>query len=183
MFVKTLTAVGLLLVLLFASSGCEQNNPQAAFIDFEFALLNSKQASSASFNEGENFVFSFRMINRSNEDVYLSQASFNTAEFLKVYLMDNAKVNASIPVGKPYKSLFCTYQNGILIPAHDTLRIEIPWMPPADGCCAHFCLVENNSPLPAGKYRTEFNSAFEFFSGDKSYQTDTKRFKIDFEVK
>jgi hypothetical protein len=180
---KTLMQITWLLTFLVTALSCENDSAQATFVDFDFKLLNSRQVSATSFSQEENFVFSFSIINRSNEDIYLNQSSVNTSEFLKVYLINKNEVNPVVPVGKPYKSLFCTYQNGILISAYDTLKLEIPWMPSQDGCCSHFCLVENNSSLSLGKYKTEFSSSFEFFTGDKSYKTDINNFKIDFEVK
>jgi uncharacterized lipoprotein YehR (DUF1307 family) len=174
--------LALVLTFLITALGCENDTLQSAPVAFQFKLLNSQNEPSVSFSQGENFIFSFIVINRSNEDIYLKQSSLNTIEFLKVYLTNSNEANPVVAIGKPYKSLFCTYQNGILIPANDTLKLEIPWIPLNDGCCSHFCLVEDNSPLPHGKYRTGFSSSFEFFKGDKSFKTAVNSFKIDFEV-
>ena len=95
------------------------------------------------------------------------------SEFFKVYTLKSSSTETKNETerGKPYSVMFCDKVSGIPIPPNDTLKLEIPWMPESPWqqgvpyYSSNFCLIENNSPLNVGKYKTEFSSAFEFFYG------------------
>lgn len=152
-------------------------------IDFKLRLLNTNGQESTHLTAGENFTLSFLIINQGDKDLYFDQASIKDPDFFEVYRLDNSESNAAVKIGKPYQSIFCTYQDGIPIASKDTLKLEIPWISASDFSSPHFCLVEQNNFLPAGKYQTKLNSSFAFFKGDESYHTDNLHFNIDFEVK
>jgi hypothetical protein len=174
----------MLALLTLTAFSCDQKqvNPSAP-VTFKFALLNSVGENVTTFRAGEAVIFSFKIINNSNEDLFLKQSSLDTEEFFKVYRIETAEGNRKISMGKPYKSIFCTYQLGVLVPANGTLHLELPWMPDDDYHTKHFCSFEKNTPLPKGTYKTGFSSSFEFMKGPNSYKTDALNFNIDFEIK
>lgn len=171
------------LIVAFFAFRCDENKEglQVQFeqVDFQFRLLNENGAPATIFNQGENFTFSFLMINSSDQDFYFKQSSLDRIGFLEVFNTTGASL------GKPYEGLFCLERNGILVPANDTLKLEIEWIPSASCCPPNgqiFCGTEDTVPLPPGSYRTSFKSAFEFFFADQSYTTSLQDFMIEFEI-
>lgn len=181
-------------IILSATSGCEQDESFIDAVDFEFRLLNENGVPATIFYEGENFVFSFLIINHSDEQWLLNGSQLGGSEssdFFKVYkaYTNSQGQDSEIDIGKPWKTMFCQYMNGLFISPHDTLKLEIPWMPqPWDVGNPYyntiFCLVEEHNALPVGKYSTGFFSTFSFSRGeDISYTTSKLQFQTDFEIK
>ena len=94
----------ILIFLTFFTSCKEEVDIDSNSVKFEFRLLNSDGEQSNVFEEGENIVFSFLIINEGNKDLFFQQESFNTTEFLKVY--ENTSEGNVNAIGKPYKSIF-----------------------------------------------------------------------------
>lgn len=171
------------LFCLFSFCSCDTSDTvEADSFSYEFRLLNENGNPSTQFEEGENLIFSFLIINKTREDIFLQQESFDTSDFLKVHSQAYSNEGEAV-MGKPYETIFCTYQNGVLIPASDTLKLEIPWVVNISNNYPHFCLLQENSYLQAGKYKTSFTSSFKFEKGESSFETEKMHFEIGFEVK
>ncbi len=105
-----------LLVTLFFAMGCEKEKDKIP-IDFKFRLLDTLGNESAVFNEGENIIFSFEVINNSSEDVYLKNF-FPNHDFFRVY----HPANGLLEFRCPWKSVdnfeyYCLYPKD---EAHET---------------------------------------------------------------
>jgi hypothetical protein len=179
------TIINLSFYIFCLSSFCSCNtsdNIEANSFRYEFRLLNENGKPSTQFEEGENIIFSFLIINETRKDIFLQQGSFDTSEFMKVYSKAYSNEGEAV-IGKPYETIFCTYQNGVLVPASDTLKLEIPWVVNTSNNYPHFCKLQENSYLQPGKYKTSFTSSFKFERGNSSFETEKMHFEIDFEVK
>ncbi len=91
-----------LLVTLFFAMGCEKKEDKIP-IDFKFRLLDTLGNESTVFNEGENIIFSFEVINNSSEDVYLKNF-FPNHDFFRVYQPNTD--GGILDYGTPYEHLF-----------------------------------------------------------------------------
>lgn len=167
--------------------GCA-NDPDSAPIDIEFRLLNSRGEPSSGFEVGENFVFSLLITNNSDEIIRLDQQSVDTVDFFRVY-STTTQDNTGKPIsfGKPYELAFCQKINGLAIFPHETLRLEIPWMPNPweEGVSyysGNFCIVNENKPLTAGDYQTSFSSSLNFLTGAGDVSVGSRTFQVNFSV-
>lgn len=175
-----MNTIGLYVVLLVITAfSCEDNLQEPVQVEFEFRLLNEQGQPSTTFKEGENFVFSFLIINKSSERMFLDQRSLLTREFLRVYKINNSEGVKLIDLGTPYRDK-CTMQAGFLIESNDTLKFEIPWIPDFD----HYFICElntDNTPLSKGRYKTGFTSIFDFSFDSQSLQSE-QSFNINFQI-
>lgn len=161
-------------------------------IEFEFRLLTENGVPANTFKSGENFLFSFIIINNSDQPWSFLQKLDDRHSFFRVYQLsaDTQEGGEVKDVGRPWETIFCQYRLGLLIPPHDTLKLEIPWIPEPPAWNADhprynsiFCQVSSNTALPPGRYKTGFTSAFKLLNGeDISYNTEKKTFEILFEV-
>jgi hypothetical protein len=171
--VKTTAAV-----ILFAASllfvSCDKNK-QSLPVDFEFVLLDTLGNEKTVFKQGENIIFSFRVKNNSDEDLYLKN-SFIYDDFFKVYQTNTPE--GTLSYGRPY-NIIC-YIGGFHLPANETYKMNCPWYYTEDSALNHFCLIHSSETtnLPAGFYYTEFTQSFEI----EDIQTEKKHFKINFTV-
>jgi len=180
---KTLTFIAMLFCsLLLTASGCEEEEFYQDLVGFELRLLNEEGEPANVFEESENITFSFIIINKTDTSLYLKNHCFYTEEFFKVYKTNNTEGdNKVVPVGKPYKGkIGCNKIGFIYIAPKDTLQIEMPWVQKKDfeyipNGAYH---VASNSPLSKGAYITQFSQFFKF----EHFKTDTKQFKVTFEV-
>ena len=170
--------------MLIFSTSCESSQSDLA-VEFEFRLLNLQGEESLMFNQGENFVFSFLIINRTKETILFH--SLNWEDFFKVERLNGQEESQNVEIGKPYETMFCTFQSGHIIQASDTLKLEIPWSPSnwepgAPYYTTIFCGVIENSPLPSGPYRTKFNTGFVFSFNEVEYKLPERKFGIEFNI-
>ncbi len=162
-------------------AGCTEDIQKNEPISFEFQLLDEKGNPSTVFNEGENIVFDFQIINNTDVDCYFYQHKFNTERFLEVYSADK------VSLGKPYRSIFCDKIGLLIIEPKSALSVKASWITDSN-CCdfPYLCGVNKQSILPKGKYSTGFEGPFTFrFSGsdeDQYYIIDNIGFQINFEV-
>lgn len=188
--------LGPLFLALSASFSCSKDrialrdtHPLLDSLEFEFRLLNEQGIPSTTFREGENFVFSFLIINNSNQKFSMERRIDDTTNFFRVYKINAkpAEVDQEVlDMGKPYRGIFCFPLISIGI-HQDTTKFEIPWnalgQRPGDPFySSEFCLLEDHPPLEAGEYRTGFTSAFYFFKGEENFNTEEMTFNIEFEV-
>lgn len=170
-------------ILLF--SNCEEEKSDIP-VDFEFRLLNMNGEPSTVFNEGEDIIFSFIIVNKSKNQLYL-KAITNMDDFFKVFDLSFKQENGElISLGKPYKAVQCEFVNGYTIPSLDTLKIEIPWVPLENEIDSYPKILCNynfdNSYLTANEYVTRFASTFIIDEANSEFETDIKSFEINFNV-
>lgn len=159
-------------------------------LDFEFRLLNEEGVPSTIFKEGENFIFSFLIINKSAQRFAYLQGIDDRENFFRVDAIntDLSEVgNEVINLGKPWKTMFCEYKGALPISARDTLALEIPWnaqgLAPGDSYYSSlFCLLEDHPHLGIGNYKTGFSSTFSFVKDVNTYTTSELEFEIEFEI-
>ena len=171
--------------------GCDHDSSNEMPVSFEFRLLNENSEVATVFEEGENFVLSFLIINDTNEPLFLDQSSIVTEDFLKIYDTNNLnqETGKEFSMGKPYELIFCLYTNGIAIPPNDTLKLEIPWIPnnPWDVNAPYFntafCIVNSeNIPLPKGDYFSGFSSPFVISVSGEPFSISEQVFNINFTI-
>ena len=160
-------------VVLFMS--CEKYNTKLP-VEFRFVLLDTLGNEKTVFNYGENIIFSFQVINKSSEDLFLGNFLPNE-NFFRVYQPNTNE--GTLDCGVPYEAVVLT--SAFIIPANDTLKIEYPWLGGIFWNEKYPILSNENTnpPLLKGKYYTAFTQSFKI--GD--VQTEEKHFRIDFIVK
>jgi len=174
-----LAIIALATILMFFAS-CEKNKTDLP-VEFKFVLLDTLGNEKTVFNQGENLIFSFQVINSGSEDLMLENF-FPNDDFFRVYQLNTN--GGTLDYGKPYEHLFCEYIGAFQISKNDTFKIEIPWnesVKYTDGYigCPMETYHRNTSILNIGNFYTEFTQSFKI--GD--IQTEEKHFKINFTVK
>jgi hypothetical protein len=150
-----------------------------------FQLLTEQGQEATVFSQGQNFVFCFRLANTSDQDIYVENPVFDPREFLEVVrLVENQQVS----MGKPYTGIFCTYQGGYKIAAHQAMTFTIPWLEaPAYPTSYPLCGHVSTNYLPIGHYRTAFRPSVTWHFWDQGPATSTtvdfQTFGREFEVK
>lgn len=189
---------GILLLVVNLSFSCEKNQdlklrdnqPFLDSVNFEFRLLTEQGIPSTIFKAGDNFIFSFLIINKSNQKFMYLQGIDDRDNFFRVDAINTNPDEVDgqlIDLGKPWKTMFCEYKAGLLINARDTLALEIPWntrdLEPGDPYYSSlFCLLEDYPNLGVGKYRTGFSSTFSFVKGEDKFESEKMDFNIEFEI-
>ena len=178
----------LLLCVVLVLSSCDQEHLESIPVEFEFSLLTGQGVPSTAFNPGENFIFSFQILNKSSEQIWLE--SFDAEDFFRVHRLDNQEGASNLDLGKPYKSVFCEFISGHYVEPGQALKIERPWIM-ADSIKNDFkpyfdnsivCGLEEREPLSRGHYRTGFKSKFTFRTDDRTFSTAQKEFEIMFSI-
>ena len=159
-------------LLLFAS--CEKDKTELP-VEFKFVLLDTLGNEKTVFNQGENIIFSFQVINNSSEDLYLENFLPND-EFFRVYQPNT--YGGTLNYGIPYESYIKI--GSFKIPANGILNIEYPWEGGMFWNEEYSILSREsrNEDLPNGDYYTEFSQSFKI--GD--IQTEEKHFEINFTI-
>lgn len=149
-------------------------------IELEFNILNEESTISRVFKTAENFQFQFIIRNNSSSQISFDPG-FIDEDFFRVF---ETKFNGdSVSIGQPYKNLFCTFTGShFVIHPNSEYRFEIPWSPLEDNCCPPFCLINKNTLLEKGKYKTIINGPFNFIVNGESLSMN-EAFTIDFEIK
>ncbi len=165
---------------LFFAMGCDKEKDKIP-VDFKFRLLDTLGNESTVFNEGENIIFSFEVINNSSEDVYLKNF-FPNHDFFRVYQPNTDE--GILDYGTPYEHLFCEYIGALCIPKNSNLKIVIPWYNNKNYTEGYIgCPIEtfhrNVPKLKIGNFYTEFSQSFKI----EENQTEEKHFKINFTIK
>lgn len=176
----------LLIVITILASDCNNMDEiNEITVIFEYRLLNDNGQVSTDFSVGENFVFSFLIINNTQNYLSLIHEGLRDKNLFEVFKDENDKW---ISIGKPYELIFCNEISGIPINPYDTLKLQIPWFPTipwepgVDYYSSHFCIVNDQPPLLKGRYKTEFKSSFIFKSNGETIITDELKFIVQFNV-
>lgn len=181
---KLLFFVGFGYLMLFY--GCKKpnsDNPLDSDLEFHFQLLDRNRQVARTFKQGDNFRFSFVIINKTKKGWGLKQESFDeNDDFFRVYKTFDDKKTAGRPLLNPVTTFKIPF-----IPVLDTLRLEMDWMPSKG---SYYGTLDNyhfeNKPLPIGTYKTGFTNVFEFYSegvGSTTFKTNPLTFNVDFDVK
>ncbi len=165
-------------ILLLAS--CSKDKTDLP-VEYKFILLDTLGNEKTEFDQGENIIFSFQVINKGSEDLYLEHFLPNN-NFFNVYQSNTN--GESLNYGMPYEHLFCEYIGALQVPKYDTFKVVVPWyenIKYTDGYigCPLETYHRNVSMLKLGKYYTEFYQSFKI----GNIQTEKKHFKINFTIK
>ncbi|MEA3504684.1 MAG: hypothetical protein U9R32_05740 [Bacteroidota bacterium] len=169
-----LTTLLLATVFLFIATSCAKNKNELP-VEFKFRLLDTLGNEKTVFNQGENMIFSFQVINHSSKNLMLENF-FPNDDFFRVY---QPNINeGTLNYGIPYEAFVLIEYFSIL--QNDTLKIEYPW---EAGVLWNekYPILSNESDnldLPIGSFYTEFSQSFKI--GD--IQTETKDFRINFTI-
>lgn len=182
---KKIMIISLAMLAANFFTSCEEEKIEPP-VNFEFRLLNANGEPSTVFDENEDFIFSFLIINNSKKQLYL-EAINDMDDFFEVFdLTSNQENGELISLGKPYNAIHCEFVNGYVIPPLDTLEVKMHWIPifnNKDTYSKILCDYKyDNTYLPQGSYTTSFSSNFTIANGDNSFTTDNKSFEINFTV-
>ncbi len=160
-------------IVLFTS--CDRNKTDLP-VEFRYVLLDTLGNEKTVFNYGENIIFSFQVINKSSEDLFLENFLPNE-NFFRVYQPNTNE--GTLDCGVPYTII--SEIGGFIIPANDTLKIEYPWNNINTENSNNSVLFGDSKRvnLHIGSYYTAFSQSFKI--GD--IQTEEKYFRIDFIIK
>jgi len=170
-----LTILGLATILMFVAS-CEKNKTDLP-VEFKFVLLDTLGNEKTVFNQGENIIFSFQVINNSSEDLFLEQFLPNN-DFFRVYQLNTDE--STLDYGFPQSGV--EKIGGYYIISKSRIEFKFPWVYSNNTNLYGKYLFgdqSHTSYLPGGNYYTEFFQSFKI--GD--IQTEEKHFKINFTVK
>jgi hypothetical protein len=193
--IKLLIIFLLLLLLIVAGIGCGQDDEiweispdsktvviqkEVNGIEFKLCLLNEEGEPSTIFNEGENFTFSFTIINNI-EDTLVISTEFIGSEFFRVYQTPD-----NIDMGKPWTGLWCEYslapQKIILLPLQN-IQLNCPWILTENNHPVYpLCMSESKYPLAKDQYYTKLNLDFHYSKKREKEQINNLIFKINFKI-
>ncbi len=173
---KYLKLISLLFAVALLFTNCKKNKNELP-VEFKFVLLDTLGNEKTVFNQGENIIFSFQVINNSSEDLYIENFLDNNNLF-RIYQPNTN--GGTLDYGKPYDGI--CYIGGFFVKANQTLEMKCPWVNSKDSVY-HYCFLcekeLHEKFLPVGNYYTKFSQSFKI---DK-IQTKEKHFKINFKVK
>ncbi len=192
---NTLKLSTVILLFAFISAGCQKDeqihNPE---VEFVFKLLNDGSESKTVFNEGENFNFYFKI--ETNDTIWKFYRLINDdPNFFRVYRIEDENY---VDVGTPFRGKWC--HTIYCACGHKTPFIfELPWETGLEATdiinqsvYPPFCMFNETSSLPKGKYITYFDDEVEFVRCDNKheldpgqhfYSTKLMHFEIEFEIK
>lgn len=147
-------------------------------LEYKYVLLDTLGNEKTEFNQGENIVFSFQIINKGSEDL-LIRNFLTTYGFFKVYQINTNE--DTLDYGYPWEGVCLV--GGFIIPKNDTSEFNCPWVKSENNNFYHFCLQPDpelhETYLPIGNFYTIIEPTFEI----PDLITETKYFKINFTVK
>jgi hypothetical protein len=183
---KTLSFAAILLMLTSAFT-CGKENPDRNDIEFNFYLLNEHGEPSTVFNEGENFIFYFKVTNKGNEMLYFDYNFPYSVDrsFCRVYNYEGQDY------GKPFRITGTNYISFDVYQFHSNqdFIFQVPWEDERTDWSWYSTnlTTTDQNYLPKGKYYTEFEYDFVFRhtlnENDNSLKIDKAKFKINFEIK
>lgn len=159
---------------------CDNSKRSDNFVEFEFQLLNENGEQATIFAFEENLSFRFAILNNTEDGLFLSEM-YNMDSFFEVFKKEDS--GELVSYGKPYNAIFCLYVGGYIIPAGGSLMIEIPWTPGQDIISPILCgLKYDNTPLPAGIYRTGISATCTFQKDGEDFLTKESSIDISFQI-
>jgi len=166
----------LLFTLVLVIVSCKKDNSDLP-IEYKFVLLDTLGNEKTVFNEGENIIFSFQIINEGSVDLFLENF-FPNNDFFRVFEPNTNE--GTLDYGIPYEAYVKT--GFFNIHANENFKFEYPWK---GGIFWNdkYPILSNeniNEDLPIGNFTTSFSQSFKFGNNIK---TETKHFEINFTIK
>lgn len=165
-----------LATILMLVASCEKNKTELP-VEFKFVLLDTLGNEKTVFNQGENIIFSFQIINNSSEKLFLENFLPNN-DFFRVYQLNTNE--STLDYGFPQSGV--EKVGGYYINSNSRIEFKFPWVYSNNSNLYGKYLFGDQSHisyLPVGNFYTEFTQSFKI--GD--IQTEDKHFRIDFTVK
>jgi hypothetical protein len=173
-----LSIILILQLLIFSFLSCEKVESKTDFpVKFEYNILDENGLPTYEVRQGENFTFSFLMINESDSKL-LFEPTIVDENWFNIY-SKNSNLHE-----RPFDSICLGLINVLTIEVMDTFEISIPWKSESDKNYWPFCPKTNNVDLTPGEYYSNFVEQFEFKTADKkqSYKSQDLSFKINFKI-
>ena len=174
---KILNIALMFLLPVLLGAGCEKEENELP-VEFKFVLLDTLGNEKTEFNQGENIIFSFQVINKSSEDLMLENF-FPNKDFFRVYQTNTSE--GTLNYGIPYEGV--SYIGYFPVPANGQLELKCPWV--SSGNTHYYgdwLLIDqelHQTFLPKGSFYTGFSQSFKI----GEVQTEEKYFEIKFTVK
>ena len=148
-------------------------------IAFMFCLLNEQGEPATVFNEGENIVFSFSLMNNLKESISISPEFIND-DFYRVYGYNNTDM------GKAWTGMWCNFRYekmAIELQPDEQKVLNCPWFL-SDNFNADYplCKGDDMNPLPKGEYFTSLHFDFSYNVDGKKKDIKNVTFKIYFKI-
>ena len=166
-------------IVILASCNKDKTDKTELPLEYKYVLLDTLGNEKTEFNQGENIVFSFQIINKSSEDLMVRNFLGYPGLF-RVYQINTNK--DTLDYGYPYDGA-CEIGH-FIIPKNDTLEFNCPWVNSENNNFYHICLIVGDPTLhqtylPIGNFYTIIEQSFII----ADVNTETKYFKISFTVK
>ncbi|MFT6970781.1 MAG: hypothetical protein ACJAXX_001347 [Roseivirga sp.] len=148
--------------------------------EFKYGLFNTQGQPTTEFNQGDKIIFSFWVINNTEQYWDLLQSEYK--DFFRVYRLEG--VDNQIDMGQPHDGMFFTKQLGVEPSSAKFIKFELPWIVSQTAKLDKTLWKQgrNAPPLENGAYKTRFDQSFDFRVGGQTYQTPVLKFAIDFTV-
>lgn len=166
-------------IVILASCNKDKIDETGSPLEYRYVLMDTLRNEKTEFNQGENIVFSFQVINKGSEDLAIRNF-LSTAWPFKVYqIITNED---TLDYGYPYDGS-CEIGH-FIIPKNDTTEFNSPWVNSENNNFYNTCLFVGDSALhetylPIGNFYTNFEPTIEI----PDIKTETKYFEINFTVK
>jgi len=165
-------------IVILASCNKDKTDKTELPLEYKYVLLDTLGNEKTEFNQGENIVFSFQIINKSSEDLMVRNFLGYPGLF-RVYQINTNK--DTLDYGYPYD--YACQVGGFGIPKNGKLEITCPWVNTENNNFYHICITPNpdlhQAYLPVGNFHTIIEPTIEI----PDLITETKYFKINFTVK
>jgi len=165
-------------IVILASCNKDKIDKTDFPLEYRYILMDTLRNEKTEFNQGENIVFSFQIINKSSEDLMIRNF-LSTAWPFKVYQIITNK--DTLDYGYPYDGS-CEIGH-FIIPKNDTMVFNCPWAKSENNNFYNLCISPHpewhETYLPIGNFYTNFEPTIEI----PDLKTETKYFEINFTVK
>ena len=165
-------------IMILASCNKDKIDETDSPLEYRYVLMDTLGNEKTEFNQGENIIFSFQIINQESEDFAVLNF-LSTAWPFKVYQINTNE--DTLDYGYPYDGS-CEIGH-FIIPKNDTTEFNCPWVKSENNNFYHPCLSPHpewhETYLPIGNFYTNFEPTIEI----PDLITETKYFEINFTVK
>ena len=177
----------LMIWLILICSSCKKDPPiefsYGVPMTFQFKLLDEAGKEATEFKQGQNFTFSLRIKNHSNNKWdLLASRLYQTPDLFRVFKIINS--TDSLDMGQPYDTNVWCSEYDIAIKPNETFDLKFNWV--SDSTVRFIsCGMRgsNKNMLPVGKYKTGFTYRFQFSEKDSFRISLPIRFDINFTIK
>ncbi len=170
----------LLFVLIVIITSCNKDKiDETDFpLEYRYVLMDTLGNEKTEFNQGENIILSFQVINKGS-DYYLLRNFLHNYDFFRVYQINTN--GDTLDYGKSYDG-YCEV-GGFGIPKNGKFEITCPWVNTENvyfyDCLSVIDATLHQTYLPIGNFYTNFEQLFIV----PDLNTETEYFKINFTVK